>query len=181
MKIYFAAFMAFLTIMCSCDNSPRLIQEVKKLNGKIVEFPKYEILAFDSILTQDSCYNTNDIKLVSYIDNVPCTPCILNMLQNHVNEVNKELGEGFPYMIVLQTDDRQKLINTIREYNFRIPIMYYRDSRFADVNKLYVLARNKTFLLNRDNKIVVVGEPFANKQLWNVYKKAINQLKHGNL
>ncbi len=33
------------------------------------------------------------------------------------------------------------------------------------------MARNKTFLLDKKNRILVVGEPFENKEKWNVYKK----------
>lgn len=173
-----AFFVTFIIILYSCDNSPRLIQEVKDLNGRVIEFPKYEILAYDSILIQKNNCNSNDIKLVSYLDNVPCSPCIFNMLQNRVQEVKKELGDDFSYIIVLQVDDRQKLLNAIRKFRFQTPIIYYGDNRFSDINDLHILARNKTFLLNNDNKIMVMGEPFGNKKLWKVYKTAINQLKN---
>ena len=36
------------------------------------------------------------------------------------------------------------------------------------------MARNKTFLLDKKNRILVVGEPFGNKEKWDVYKKAKN-------
>ena len=38
------------------------------------------------------------------------------------------------------------------------------------------MARNKTFLLNKDNEIVLVGEPFGRGKLTQLYKKCIDSL-----
>lgn len=178
MKIFRIALLVNLAIIvCSCNKS-RVIEEIKDLNGRIIQFPEYEVLACDSASIHDYDFRLDGIKLVSYLDKVPCSPCIISMLQDWAEEVKEELGVGFSYIIVLQADDRQELLNAIRVCQFRTPIIYYANSTFTDINKLHVLARNKTFLLSSDNKITVVGEPFGNKKLWNVYKRAINQLEH---
>lgn len=52
------------------------------------------------------------------------------------------------------------------------------DSAFNKANKLEILARNKTFLLDGDNRVVVVGEPFGNEKLWQVYDQAIIVLQN---
>ena len=57
------------------------------------------------------------------------------------------------------------------------PLMFYDSEVFKTENRLDVLARNKTFLLDQDNKIVLVGEPFNNQKLLNLYVKEIQILK----
>ena len=46
-------------------------------------------------------------------------------------------------------------------------------------NKLTnILARNRTFLLDAQNHIILVGEPLNNPQLWKLYKNRIQTLIH---
>lgn len=57
-----------------------------------------------------------------------------------------------------------------------VPLLYYDCDVFGRVNELDVLARNKTFLLDRDDNIVLVGEPFYIRaflilSIWQVDKK----------
>ena len=58
-----------------------------------------------------------------------------------------------------------------------LPIMYYNSNEFGESNKLNaLLALNRTFLLNKDNKVVLVGEPFGREKLSKLYKKCIDSL-----
>ena len=55
--------------------------------------------------------------------------------------------------------------------------MYYESDAFSEKNNLgYKLARNKTFLLNKDNEIILVGEPFGHEKLTRLYKKYIDSI-----
>ncbi len=57
-----------------------------------------------------------------------------------------------------------------------VPLLYYDCDVFGRVNELDVLARNKTFLLDRDDNIVLVGEPFYNERLSLLYKRMVKSL-----
>jgi hypothetical protein len=55
--------------------------------------------------------------------------------------------------------------------------MYYDSKVFGEKNNLEeVLARNRTFLLNKENKIILVGEPIGREKLTQLYKKCIDSL-----
>lgn len=55
--------------------------------------------------------------------------------------------------------------------------MFYDSDVFKVENKLDVLDQNRTFLLDRNNKIVLVGEPFSLPRLADLYKKQIQKMK----
>ena len=162
-------------VFCSCNNNNRLDKEVQALSGREITFPKgysslsYNSLPIDSLLAKD-------IKMVSYIDDLPCTSCGVKMLHTWIEQV-KQIDPEVTYVIVVQTPQKDILFNSIDSMRLPCPLMYYDDSVFGEVNKLDVLARNKTFLLDKKNRIVVVGEPFGNVRLSQLYKKAIASLK----
>ena len=55
--------------------------------------------------------------------------------------------------------------------------MFYDSKIFGEKNNLEnVLARNRTFLLNKENEIVLVGEPLGREKLAQLYKKCIDSL-----
>lgn len=58
-----------------------------------------------------------------------------------------------------------------------LPLMFYDSSIFEEKNKIKgLLARNRTFLLNKDNEIVLAGEPFGREKLTKLYQKCIDSL-----
>ena len=168
--------MLTFVFLCSCNNNDRLIKEIQELSGCEITFPDgYVSLSSNDSLSVDSLL-TKDIKVVSYIDNLPCTSCGVRMLHAWIDEV-KEIDSEVAYVIVVQTQEKDVLFENIDSMRLPCPLMYYDTSVFGEVNKLDVLARNKTFLLNKENKIVLVGEPFGNEKLTQLYKKTIVSLK----
>lgn len=164
-----------LAFLCSCNNNDRLIKEVQALSGRKITFPTgYESLSYHESLSVDSLL-TKDIKMVSYIDDFPCTSCGVKMLHAWIEEV-KEIDPEVAYVIVVQTQEKNVLFENIDSMRLPCPLMYYDTSVFDEVNELDVLARNKTFLLNKENRIVLVGEPFGNEKLTQLYRKTIASL-----
>lgn len=176
----YTIYMIFLTItvslLASCQEESRVIEEVKDMYGRKVTFvrpyssiPNTKTLALDSIMSKD-------IKAVSYLENFSCTDCALNKLVSRIeiiNSIDKDLG----YLIIIRTTDVDELSKHIENKGISHPIMCYQTDAFKVENKLDVLTRNRTFLLDKDNRIVLVGEPFNNEVLLNLYKKAFTQMQ----
>lgn len=166
----------FLSFLCSCTNNDRVSKEIRELTGREIAFPDgYVSLSCHDSLSVDPLLEV-DIKIVSYIDNLPCTSCGVKMLHAWIEEV-KEIDPEVAYVIVVQTQEKDVLFENIDSMHLLCPLMYYDTSVFGDMNELDVLARNKTFLLNKENKIVLVGEPFGNEKLTQLYRKTIASLK----
>lgn len=89
----------------------------------------------------------------------------------------KEIDPEVAYVIVVQTQEKNVLFENIDSMHLPCPLMCYDTSVFGEANKLDVLARNKTFLLNKENKSMLVGEPFGNEKLTQLYRNTIASLK----
>lgn len=175
MKLIIVDFLLLL-VLCACNNYDRVTAEIKALMGREITFPKgYKSLSCHDSLKVEPLLGA-DVKMVSYIDNLPCTSCGIKMLYNWIAEIDS-MEQGLPYVIVVQTDKKEELFDIISHVSFPRPLMIYDSDVLKTENHLDVLARNKTFLLNRDNKIVLVGEPFGCSRMFDLYKQQIEALK----
>lgn len=159
----------------SCKKDNRIISEIKELTGKTITFVKgYESLCINDSLSISSIIS-EDIKIISFIEDFPCTSCTMEMLSDWIKVV-KSFEEKVGFLLVINTPKKDELFKALQEHDISHPIMYYDSDIFKEQNKLNVLTRNRTFLLNQNNEIVLVGEPFNNRKLFELYNKTIKDL-----
>ena len=164
-----------LLCMMSCgNNNNEIIGEIKQLSGQHVVFPSgYRIYYSDS-----SDISTNKCaKIITYIDDIPCTTCEINALHTIVNEMSK-LTPNIPYLIVVHTRENNDEVLYMLDSIMYLPtpLIYYSSDTFKIANHLDVHAVNRTFMVDDNNRIIVVGEPWHNKKLKELYKKAAKAL-----
>ena len=170
-------FFLLLPLILSCNKENRIVKEVKELQGKPISFiDGYQYDNPDLSVSVDSCLQSK-IKMVSYWEDFSCTQCAYKILVKWEKEFHEKIGSNVNYIFIINSMEKN-LISELRHMGFSLPILLYPDNSYGQKNQLNVLARNKTFLLDENNKIVVVGEPFGNDALWNVYKEAIKILNN---
>lgn len=133
--------------------------------------PKRDSVIIDSMLNKD-------IKIVSYVDDLPCTSCGIKMMSIWMSRIDS-LNSNAEYILVVNVaeNEKAKFFDMMDSVQLSHPIMYYDTDTFGVVNELSeLLAINKTFLLNKHNRIVLVGEPFKNEKLFDLYKRTIMDL-----
>ena len=178
MKKVIFILLSILSLL-SCQSEKREIKEIKEMYGREITFVKgYETLSTNDSLSIDSIMQKT-IKVVSYIENFRCTDCTFKMLIDWKETIDM-LGEDVEYLIVIHAENKEELEISLKIQQIHIPIIYYQTDTFKRYNKLDVLARNRIFLLDKNNKIVSIGEPFSNDALFEVYKKNIVRLKNNN-
>lgn len=172
----YATFLLCVVSACSCNNEDRYVKEIKQLIGRNITFP----LGCQVIPQEDSCiiqaYIKETEKIVTYMDDFPCTECGINAMRDCSNYV-KSMDANVTYIIVVHTDDENNFKNIFRTSMMDVPIVFYSTKIFGEKNNLNVLARNKTFLLDSSNRIVLVGEPWMNKKMTSLYQRAIMALR----
>ena len=118
-----------------------------------------------------------DIKIVSYYGEVVCTSCCEKNLKRWQDEI-KKIDKDVAYIIVAHSSDNKEFMDFADSLSLDFPLMLYKSDIFEKYNNLEdVLARNRTFLLNKDNEIILVGEPFGREKLTKLYARCIDSLK----
>lgn len=176
MKGKIIIFIFVVINLLSCNNDAKYIRDIKRLTHQRIFFPNgYVELPCNSHKRLDSLIK-QDIKIVSYYGEVVCTSCCaknLKMWQENIKKIDKDVA----FIIVAHSADNNEFMEFSDSLSLEYPLMYYKTNIFGENNNLEdVLAKNRTFLLNKDNKIVLVGEPFGRDQLSKLYKKCIDSL-----
>jgi len=60
-----------------------------------------------------------------------------------------------------------------QRYGVRTPYFQDEDEKFKKVNSFPGDMSSQVFLLDKDNRVVLVGSPIGNTKLWQLYRKQI--------
>ncbi len=179
MKLLILEFLLFAFILLSCRSSPSkdTVKIIKEWRGKEIILPEkmeYKIMGRDTLCSDlwDKPY-----KILTYVDSVGCTSCQLGLSQwkTLMDSCNQNcMKVSFLFAVYSTNYKRFGYELIIDEFNH--PIIYDRNNDFFKLNK-FPKAPYRTFLLDQNNKVLLVGSPIGNPQMWALYKKVIMQSK----
>lgn len=170
--------LALSTIFVSCKKEPRYMKEVKDMIGSTITFPeRYTIITKTGIVSHMSL-KSEKIRIVTYIDGLQsCSECQFNALKNWEKDIEVIGGGNVEYVVIFSGIREEQLQSAVDKYSLQIPLVLCKTADFGFKNSLHnKLTKNKTFLLNTRNEIVLVGEPFNSEKLSQLYKQAIASL-----
>ncbi len=163
-------------ILLAC-NSTRNARKIEQLLNQRIKFPwGYVERPCNSHFRLDSLLNKK-IKIITYVDDITCTSCSAKYLSIW-QDLIKGIDPNVAYIIVVHPIEGKTFSDFSDSLQLCYPLMEYQPNEFCLTNKLEnLLARNKTFLLGKDNEVILVGEPFGRDKLSNLYKKCIDSLR----
>lgn len=169
-----------LVLFVSCKNW-RISKEVRRIYGTQIEVPyclSAKIHGLDTlIITRGDEYAT----LIIWYDSTQCSSCSLNYIEkwNRLFEYSVDSVRGLKPMIIFSPKEKDlyRFESYLRMTNFNYPIYIDYDYSFLTRNpQLLASSRQNIFLLDKNHEIVLVGDPFYNQQMWNLYKQIIDSL-----
>ena len=170
-------FLASLLIITACQNKKKeeAINSVKEWIGKEILFPKNSIFTIRGKDTIDFSLNVSDYKIVSYIDTAGCTTCQLKLAewQRFMNEVDAASSTHTPFIFYLYPKNVKDLLIEFRREAFDYPVCLDEKDEFNRLNKLAESKALRTFLLDKENKIVAIGNPIENTNVKKFYLKLL--------
>lgn len=176
--------MKFLNLMIiplfffSCQNKKK--EEIKHLvsewQGKEIQFPQDMTFTLFTSDTVDFTIPKSSHKILVFVDSIGCTSCKLQLhhwkeLIQYTNSVTQEM---IPFLFVFQSNDRNKIQDLLKRDNFDTPICLDQSDKLNKLNHFSSDGRFQTFLLDKDNKVVVIGNPIHNPNIRELYLKEIN-------
>jgi hypothetical protein len=131
---------------------------------------EYRILGRDTVCSE--LWNKS-YKILIYLDSVGCTSCQFKQYQWR-QLINESMTENLDvsFVFIVHSSDFEMLENDLIGRNFNYPIIYDRYNKFDELND-FPPTPYATFLLDKNNKVLLVGTPVDNAKMWALYKKAI--------
>jgi len=178
------SFIAFCSIICfvlfsACSNSVRKNESVvKEWMSKEIVIPRNIIYKSVSTDTISKYIFNHSYKILVYIDSVGCSGCRLGLVEwKAIIDRCQSKGYDVGFLFVVQSSDYLKLEQKLEQKNFTYPLIYDVQDNFNRMNKFPKDDKYRTFLLDKDNKVVLIGSPIRSDKIWELYFNVLSKTK----
>lgn len=142
----------------------RIIAEWK---GREIKFPSDAVFTIDGVDTIDYRFNNARYKIVAFADSSGCTSCDLKLsawIELYRKLESSNLGD-IPIVLYVHPKDPKEILYNLSEVGYHHPICIDVNNSFNKLNHLPEQSTYQSFLLDKDNKILLIGNPIHNPKL----------------
>ena len=181
-KVLIAYLLLFSITICFCScskeqgNQDETTEIVNQMIGDTLVLPK-----ISKVLHNDSLYHQNitkakGIKITTFIQG-DCSLCIDDLKNWHELFQYTKSKMGVDMLFYLYSSDLEYFINNIYSQElYKYPLILDQNYEYSDNNSLPIDRKQyQTFLLDSNNKVVLVGNPVYNEKLKNLYIEEIEK------
>ena len=120
--------------------------------------------------------------MVTYIDSVGCTSCKLQLprWKQFMHEVDSTMNSNIPFVFYFHPKDMKELRYITRRDAFTYPVCFDEKDDFNALNHFSGEMTFQTFLLDKDNKVVAIGNPVHNPKVKELYLRLLKGTKSSN-
>ena len=166
-------------MLASCQESPKeaMLRLVQEWNGKEIKFPARSVFTIQGKDTVDFEFKNADYKVVTYIDSVGCTSCKLQLhrWKQLVAEVDSLTDDSVPFLFYFHPKNIKELRYLTRRDGFTYPVCFDEQDEINRLNQFPSVMDFQTFLLDKDNKVVAMGNPILNPNIKDLYLEVISR------
>lgn len=182
-RIVYCILIVGLFICSACtvksEQQKKMEAELRLFKEKAILLPNnMEAANCDEQRLPDTTLLHRSLKMLIYVSKSGCTNCKLRALLPIYMFIleNKHLKD-FGVVIVLKTEDREATESVLKDLRFRQTVFYDLDGSFERLNpQLPMDEEFHTLLLDKENKVVLIGSPAHNEELNKLYLEELNKL-----
>lgn len=178
----YCAYILILFTLFSCKNKFEREAEgvVREWTGKtIVNIPKKNYIVYNGDFIVPCTLADSEMMVVSYINRSESESCLLHLYdwENFIQEVDSISNKQVRFALIANPNNKYEFIHSLKKYNFRHPIYIDKNDDFNKSNKFPAKMSYHTFLIDKNNKVIFIGNPINSRQVRNSY---INIIKGKN-
>ena len=148
---------------------------VNEWQEKEIKFP--DNLIFTRYLTDTTDFQIpqSEYKVLVYVDSTGCTSCKLQLhkWKELIEYADSETQGKVPFLFFFHPKDTKEIRYLLKRNGFDRPVYIDLDDRLNKLNKFPADMTFQTFLLDKNNKIVALGNPVHNTAVKDLYLKQI--------
>lgn len=174
---FFLIGLVLFSFLISCNDKyqkNRIKKEVKSLIGKTINLNIEVNEAFSDTIIKNAVIPDDCYRIVSFIPIKSCTKCMLKIIPV-MDSIRFQMNKTESTKLIIitdQTDDELKKV--LSELNITSSVYFDVNNEYLGKNKMTnILDRNKTVLVDKQGKIILVGEPFYNNRMRELYLNAV--------
>lgn len=150
---------------------------VKEWQGKQILFPENMVFTRFASDTTNFVIPTSDYKVLVFVDSIGCTSCKLQLSRwkEFIRYTDSISQKNIPFLFFFQFDDQWEIHSLLIRENFDKPICLDRSDSLNQLNHFPKDIRFQVFLLDKNNKVVVIGNPVHNPNVKELYLEEISR------
>lgn len=181
MKILYIGIL-FLFFSCNVSNNKKEITNlINKWNEKEIIFPTdyIDFISSNKELSVDS--SLSNYKILIYIDSIGCSSCKLqlNEWKIFMKQVDSLTNNHVKFLFILHPKEIREIKVQAKINKFNYPLYFDKNDELNKLNKFPSDIAFHTFLLDRENKVILLGNPVSNPKIKELYINKI--LNKGNI
>lgn len=183
-SIFIALLLSPLFSACKTDKK-RVEAEriVKEWIGKEIRFPKNlpcSVFGKETLLSACNDLFDFEYKLLLYVDSTGCSSCRLRLIEwkELMVESDTLLGGKLSFLFYFQPKKigSRDLEQLFRRNRFDHPVFIDANNRIDSLNRFSMVADYQCFLLDKNNKVLMIGNPLLNPKIWELIKKQVGEI-----
>ena len=161
------AFVCFFILQST--RSSALQKEIHSWIGYQMNFPEGVRL-----ISGDSALLNKPYKILMYIDDMGCTGCNLKLQEwsdMYETGFNTEIQDDLSVIILFEGSKKEDILMYVESANWEMPVLWDRDGAISRRRQFSKQVRMRCMLLDKDNKVALMGNPFYSHSVYDLYLK----------
>lgn len=173
-------FVLTVCVMVSCKNltDERAVARkiVKEWIGKSIIISETIPLTMNGVDTIVQGLHNTPYRILLYVDSSGCTSCKLKLYEwkTLIAEADTLFSGKLSFMFFFQPGNKNELIRLLRREKFSYPVFIDRSNQLQADNNLPDKQAYQCYLIDGRNKILSIGNPTLNPDVWKLYKEIIS-------
>jgi len=180
---YWFSLTLFVFSGSSCTKVKNWIEAEKVVNewvGKEIKFPADVpccILGKDTVSTLCTDLFQKEYKVMLYVDSSGCSDCRLKLTEwkRVIGEADSLFHDRIGFVFFFQPKNMREMTYLFRRDEYDYPVFIDKNNTIDRLNHFPHEMKYQCFLLDKDNKVLVIGNPTLAPQVWALYKENISK------
>jgi hypothetical protein len=166
----------------SCKGNERKAEAekiVKEWIGKEIRFPaayQCNLMGRDTVSVLCNELFDKEYKILLYVDSLGCTGCKLHLFEwkRLIAEADSLNTGKLSFLFFFHPKDKKELQFLFKRDQMDYPVFIDMGNNINRLNHFSDKPEFQCFLLNKDNKVLMIGNPSLNPKIWELYKRTIS-------
>ena len=181
LELFLLFFLISVFSVSSCKDRKKqseIAKIVTEWTGKEIQFsentPCY-VSGKDTLSELCSEQFQKEFKILLYVDSAGCSSCRLKLFEwKQLMEEADSLFHGkVGFLLFFQPKSVREMTYMFARYRFNYPVFMDLKGTMNQLNRFPQAMEYQCFLLDKDNRALMIGNPTLNPRIWELYKEQI--------
>jgi hypothetical protein len=181
MKNGIVLLMMFLAFFACKEDKKRteIGQIVNEWTGKEIRFPddfQCNVWGKDTASVLCAGLMDTEYKILLYIDSAGCSSCRLKLFlwKQLITEADSLFEGKLSFLLFFQPKNEKEMNFLFQRDKFDYLVFIDRNKTINQLNHFPEKPEYQCFLLDKNNKVLMIGNPALNPKIWELYKQTIS-------